>query len=460
MKVCANICEAIGDTPLVRLNKLPEEWGVRAQVYAKVEYMNPGGSFKDRIGLQLVKDAEERGDLQPGGTIVECTSGNTGVGLALAAITRGYKCVFVMPDKMSREKIDTLRAYGAEVVTCPTAVARDDPRSYYMVAERLAREIPGAWHPNQYYNQSNPKAHYLSTGPEIWRDTEGKLDVFVAGMGTGGSMTGIGRFLKEKKPSVKLVGVDPEGSMYYDKFHRDVDVEPYTYLVEGIGEDFYPTTMDLKQLDDVIRIDDRSCYVTARKLARMEGIMSGSSSGAAVWGALEYCKKHDLGPEKIVVVLVVDHGLRYLSKVYSEMWLRENGMLESEFAVSAVGLLRGKKAGATRLVSIAPGATVAEARRTMQEHGFDQLPVVEDGRPVGTVSEAQLLELIVGHKDPKQSKVKDIMGPPPPLVGPEASMEEIAKLLRTSPAVLVKTAAGELGVVTKYDLVAYIGAGK
>ena len=460
MRVCANICEAIGDTPLVRLNKLPAEWGVQAQILAKVEYMNPGGSFKDRIGLQMVLDAEARGDLKPGGTIVECTSGNTGLGLALAGITRGYKCIFVLPDKMSREKIDVLRAYGAEVVTCPTAVAREDPRSYYMVAERLAREIPGAWHPNQYYNPSNPTAHYLTTGPEIWRDTEGRIDVFVAGMGTGGSISGIGKFLKEKKPGVKIVGVDPEGSMYYDKFHRGVDVEPHTYLVEGIGEDFYPSTMDLSLLDDCMRIDDRNCYVTARKLARTEGIFSGSSTGAAVWGALEYCKKNQLGPEKVVVVLVVDHGLRYLSKVYSEQWLRENGMLESEFGVSAVGLLRGKKAGAPKLVSIAPGASAADARRTMQEHGFDQLPVVEDGRAVGTVSEATLLELIVAHRDPKQVKVRDIMGAAPPQVGPDASMEEIAKLLRTAPAVMVQTAAGEPGIVTKYDLVSYIGASK
>lgn len=460
MKVAANICEAIGNTPLVRLNRLPEQWGVRAQILAKVEYMNPGGSMKDRIGLRMLLDAEASGELKPGGTVVECTSGNTGVGLALAAITRGYRCIFVMPDKMSREKIDVLRAYGAEVISCPTAVARDDPRSYYEVAARLTREIPGAWHPNQYFNQSNPKAHYLTTGPEIWRDTAGKLDVFVAGAGTGGTITGIGRFLKEKSATVKIVGVDPEGSMYYDKFHRGVDVEPHTYLVEGIGEDFYPTTCDLSVLDDMLRISDLQCYSTARKLTRLEGIFSGSSGGAAVWGALEYAKRNDLGPDKTVVVLVPDHGLRYLSKVYSETWLRENGMLESQFDITAHELMKSKRSPG--LVSVAPDAPASRALQLMKEHSVSQIPVVEDGadgpRVRGSVLEAQLVELIVEQKDPQKVPVSALMQKPFPVVGPDTRLEQVATLLHSpdTAAVLVRDPAGRLGIITKYDLIAQI----
>lgn len=458
MRVFGNITEAIGNTPLVRLNRLPDQWGVKAQIYCKIEYMNPGGSMKDRIGLQMLDDAEKSGQLKPGGTVVECTSGNTGVGLALAAITRGYRCIFVMPDKMSREKIDALRAYGAEVVTCPTAVAREDPRSYYEVAARLTREIPGAWHPNQYFNQSNPKAHYLSTGPEIWRDLDGRLDVFVAGMGTGGTITGVGRYLKEKDPKVQLVGVDPVGSMYYDKFHRGVDVEPHTYLVEGIGEDFYPTTCDLQLIDDVLQINDQQCYATARKLARTEGIFSGSSTGAAVWGALEYCKREKLGSDKVVCVLVCDHGLRYLSKVYSEMWLRENGVLESQFTASAIEVLRGKKP--QPLVTVPSDVTADKALKLMKEHGVSQIPVFDGQECVGAIIEEQVLDLVVNHQDPRQVSVRQIMRKPFPVVSADVSIEEVAALLKAGhPSVLVRDTAGALGILTKYDLVAQI-AGK
>jgi cystathionine beta-synthase len=455
MKVCANICEAIGNTPLVRLNRLCEEWGVEAQILAKVEYMNPGGSMKDRIGLQMLLDAEESGQLKPGGTVIECTSGNTGVGLALAAIVRGYRCIFVMPDKMSREKIDCLRAFGAEVVVTPTAVSRHDPRSYYSVAGRLAKEIPGAWHPNQYHNQSNPKAHYLTTGPEIWKDTAGKVDVFVTGMGTGGTITGVGKYLKEKKPGVKLVGVDPVGSMYYDKFHSDIDVEPHTYLVEGIGEDFYPSTCDLSIIDDVIRVTDVQCYATARKLTRMEGIFSGGSSGAAVWGALEYARREKLGKDKVVVVLITDLGMRYLSKVYSELWLRENGMLESQFNVAAHEALKVKKQGG--LASVGPDTTCDKALKVIKDLGVSQIPVMEDGAPKGSILESQLVDLLLSHKDPKEVKVREIMGKPFPVVGPETPIEEVATLLKgDTSAVLVRDKIGGLGILTKHDIIAQI----
>ena len=457
MRICKDICEAIGDTPLVRLNRLPAQWGVEAQILVKMGYMNPGGSYKDRIGVQLIKDAEERGDLKPGGTIVECTSGNTGMGLALAAVSKGYRCMFVMPDKMSREKIDALRALGAEVIVTPTAVDKDDPRSYYSVAARLTREIPGAWHANQYENPSNPKAHYLTTGPEIWRDTDGKISAFVNGMGTGGTLTGVGRYLKEQNPEVKIVGVDPVGSMYYDKFHNDKDIRPQTYLVEGVGEDFYPSTMDLAVLDDVLQIDDRQCFTMARKVARLEGIFSGGSTGAAVWGALEYARKNRLGPDQIVVTMAADHGLRYLSKVYSEQWLRENGMLESEYSLAASELLGLKKDRLNQVVTVGPDASADDALRLIKEHDVSQLPVLEDGAPCGSVQENTIVELFVRHRDPKEVKVREIMDKPFPVVDPTASLEDVANLLtRHNPAVLVRSPDGGLGIITKYDLISHI----
>ncbi|MGE0712535.1 MAG: pyridoxal-phosphate dependent enzyme [Planctomycetota bacterium] len=458
MKIANNIGEVVGNTPLVRLSKLPEQWGVRAQIVVKIGYMNPGGSYKDRIGLQLIKDAEDAGLLKPGGTVIECTSGNTGMGLALAAVSKGYRCIFVMPDKMSREKIDALRALGAEVIVTPTAVDKDDPRSYYSVAARLRDEIPSSWHANQYENPSNPRAHYLTTGPEIWRDTDGKVSVFVNGMGTGGTLTGVGRYLKEQNPEVKLVGVDPVGSMYFDKFHNGVDIKPETYLVEGIGEDFYPSTMDLSILDDVLRIDDKQCFTTARKLARLEGIFSGGSTGSAVWGALEYARKHDLGPEHIVVTMACDHGLRYLSKVYSEQWLRENGMLESEYEAVAQQILRGKGKQLKEVVSVTPETSAARALQLLKEHDVSQIPVANGGGDqVGSISEAQLVQLFVEHKDLEAVKVGDVMGPAFPVVAGDTSLEDVARrLTRDNSAVLVKRPEGGLGIITKYDLISHI----
>lgn len=456
MKVAANIGECVGNTPLVRIDRLAKQWGVEAQILVKVGYMNPGGSYKDRIGLQLIKDAEEAGHLKPGGTIVECTSGNTGMGLALAAISRGYRCVFVMPDKMSREKIDALRALGSEVIVTPTAVDKDDPRSYYSVAARLNAEIPNSWHSNQYENQSNPRAHYNSTGPEIWRDTDGKITAFVNGMGTGGTLSGVGAYLKEQNPDVKIVGVDPVGSMYFDKFHRDTDVKPETYLVEGIGEDFYPSTMNMKVVDDILQIDDKTCFTMARKLARQEGIFSGGSTGAAVWGALEYAKRNNLGPDDIVVTMACDHGLRYLSKVFNEQWLRENEMLESEYELEARQLL-AKSSGPRSLVSVATDATAASALTLLRDNDVSQIPVVgPEGRPVGSLQEAQLVELFVGHKDLTTVKVEEVMGPPFPIVSGTTPLEEVAsQLTRENPAVLVEDENG-FGIVTKYDLIAHI----
>jgi cystathionine beta-synthase len=457
VKVANNICEAVGNTPLVRLSKLPRQWGIEAQILVKIGYMNPGGSYKDRIGMQLIQDAEDAGHLKPGGTVIECTSGNTGMGLALAAMAKGYRCVFVMPDKMSREKIDALRALGSEVIVTPTAVEKDDPRSYYSVAARLNAEIPNSWHSNQYDNQSNPRAHYNTTAPEIWRDTEGKITAFVNGMGTGGCLTGVGRFLKEKNPDIKIVGVDPVGSMYFDKFHSDQDIRPETYLVEGIGEDFYPSTMDLTVLDDVLRIDDKKCFTVARKLARLEGIFSGGSTGAAVWGALEYAKRNNLGPEDVVVTMACDHGLRYLSKVFNEQWLRENSLLASEYELEAQQLLSGKSASAT-LLSVEPSTMASAALQLLKEHDVSQIPVISPGNDqIGSISEAQLVELFVGHKDPGTVPVEEIMGAPFPVVPGDTSLEDVAaRLTRENPAVLVRKDNGTLGIITKYDLISHI----
>jgi cystathionine beta-synthase len=322
MQVCNNILEAIGNTPLVRLNSVSK--GVKAEILVKMENLNPGGSVKDRIGVAMVQDAENKGLLKPGGTIIEPTSGNTGTGLAMVACIKGYKMIFTMPDKMSEEKRSLLRAYGAKVVVTPTSVSTDSPDHYIKVAERLARETPNSYMPNQYVNNANPLAHYQTTGPEIWRQTDGKLDVFVCGMGTGGTITGIGRFLKEKKRSIRVVGADPEGSIYYPRFHGNRE-QPHQYKVEGIGEDFMPKTMDMTIVDDVIQVSDKDAFHTARRLAREEGILVGGSGGTAVYAALQIAKKEGRG--QTIVTILPDSGRNYLTKIFSDEWMKQNGFL-------------------------------------------------------------------------------------------------------------------------------------
>src|SRR5213595_528069 len=322
MQICTTILDAIGNTPLVRLNRVSE--GVEADILAKLENLNPGGSVKDRIGVAMLEDAEKKGLLKPGGTIIEPTSGNTGTGLAMVACVKGYKMIFTMPDKMSEEKRSLLRAYGAKVVVTPTNVPPDSPDHYIRVAERLARETPNSYMPNQYVNTANPTAHYQTTGPEIWRQTGGRLDVFVCGMGTGGTISGTGRFLKEKKKTVRVVGVDPEGSIFYSRYHGTKE-EPHQYRVEGIGEDFMPKTMDMKVIDDVITVSDRDAFHFARRLAREEGILVGGSGGAAVFAALKVAEP--LSREQTVVTLLPDSGRNYLSKIFSDQWMKEQGFL-------------------------------------------------------------------------------------------------------------------------------------
>jgi cystathionine beta-synthase len=455
MKFAKNVIDLIGDTPLLRLNKVTA--GVRAPIYVKMEYLNPGGSVKDRIGIQMLEDAEKAGLIQPGGTIIEGTSGNTGLGLLLAAIVKGYRCIFVMPDKMSQEKIDVLKAFGAEVVVTPTAVEPEDPRSYYSVSARLAREIPNSYYPNQYKNPSNPKTHYLTTGPEIWEQTEGEIYAFVGGMGTGGTLSGTGKYLKEKNPNVQIVGVDPVGSMYYDKFHSDKDVEAKTYLVEGIGEDFFPETMNMKILDDVIQIDDQSCFVMTRKLARQEGIFTGGSGGAAVWGAIEYAKKHNLTEDQPLIVLLPDTGMRYLSKIFSDDWMRNHGFMPNDRFGTAGELVGSKISNLPEMIAVEPEGVAYEALRLMKEYEVDQIPVITGGEVCGTIREEQMFELFLNKSDPQKVTISDMMGPPLPVVDESTSIDEISSILTKGPkAILVKNKEGKFGIVTKGDLIARI----
>src|ERR1700690_1554588 len=415
---CNNILEAVGETPLIRLNRLAKDSA--AEVYVKADYLNPGGSVKDRIGISMIDDAERRGLLKPGGTIIEGTSGNTGMGLALVAVVRGYKVVFTITDKQSREKIDLLKAFGAEVIVCPTAVEPEDPRSYYSVAKKLAREIPNSFYPNQYENPMNPEAHYRTTGPEIWKDTEGKITHFVCGLGTGGTISGVGRYLKEKNPNVKIIGVDPIGSLYYEYAKTGKVGVAKTYGVEGIGEDIFPSTMNFKILDDVVQVNDQECFIWARRLVKQEGIFTGGSGGGCVSGGLRVAKPLPKG--SFVVAFLPDTGMRYLSKVYSDEWMRERGYVDSEVPLTVEDVVNAKhKVAKDRdLIVVGPDQTVFHALHTMQTQDISQLPVFEAQQPIGAIYEDQILNLALQGKDLRKMGIREGMSEPLPQVPCEA----------------------------------------
>ena len=386
--VFENVLDVVGNTPLVRLHTMTE--GLQANVYAKVEFTNPGGSVKDRIAMHIIDEAEKNGELKPGGTIVEATSGNTGAGLAMVAAMRGYQTIFVLPDKQSEEKRAALRAWGARVVVTPTNVEPDDPRSYYKTAERLVEETPNSFYANQYHNPANPAAHYASTGPELYDQLDGKIDVFIAGAGTGGTLSGVGKYLKEQNPNIKIVAVDPVGSLYYDYFHTGQLTQPHSYLLEGIGEDFLPTTMNFDYVDDVVRVNDAESFIATRSLVSKEGLFCGVSSGAAVAGGLKYLKRYDQAGLN-AVILLPDSGSRYLSKVYNDNWMQGNGFLTPPSSMGTLADLRqGRKS--RDLVTVPASATVPEVIGLLKLHGVSQLPVMDGKKLLGMISEKHLLE--------------------------------------------------------------------
>jgi cystathionine beta-synthase len=435
----------IGETPLVRLSRL--EPGLRTPLVAKVEFVNPGGSVKDRPAVTMIDAAERSGALKPGGTLVEPTSGNTGLGLAMVAALRGYRVIAVMPDKMSREKIDTLRAYGAEVVICPTDVPPESAQSYYRVADRLTEEIDGAFQPNQYFNPANPEAHYRSTGPEIWRQTAGLITHFVIGVGTGGTISGAGRFLKQQNPEIEVVGADPEGSLY-----SGGPVHPYR--VEGIGEDFWPDTLHKDVIDRYIRVSDRDSFIAARRLVAREGLFAGGSSGTAICAALQVARELD-APEALVVTLLPDGGRPYLSKIFNDHWMREHGYLAGG-GRTAGDLLEAKGADGT-LLTVSSHDEVGRALTLMQQHGVSQVPVVsaeDESVFVGVVSERGLLWASAEHPGILKEEVTEVLEPPLPELAPQDPAEDAIRLLEEGrPAVIVMRAGNPLGILTPLDLI-------
>ncbi|MEU4679425.1 cystathionine beta-synthase [Micromonospora sp. NPDC023737] len=455
MQYYDNVVDMIGNTPLVRLRNVTE--GIQATVLAKVEYLNPGGSVKDRIALRMVEDAEAAGLLKPGGTIVEPTSGNTGVGLALVAQLKGYRCVFVCPDKVSQDKQDVLRAYGAEVVVCPTAVAPEDPRSYYNVSNRLAREIPGAWKPDQYSNPANPRSHYETTGPEVWQQTEGGITHFVAGVGTGGTISGIGRYLKEASEGrVRVIGADPEGSVYSGGTGRP-------YLVEGVGEDFWPETYDRGIADEIVEVSDKDSFEMTRRLAREEGLLVGGSCGMAVVAALEVARK--AGPDDVVVVLLPDGGRGYLSKIFNDSWMARYGFLDNSGTEPTVAdALASKPGGLPELVHVHPTETVRDAIDYMREYGVSQLPVLKAEPPVvtgevaGSIAERDLLDALFTGQAHLHDTIERHMAAPLPMIGGGQPVSEAVGLLEKSDAALVLVDGKPKGVLTRQDLLAHLGA--
>jgi cystathionine beta-synthase len=448
-----SVLDVIGWTPLIRLNRVVGD--AATPVYGKAEFMNPGGSVKDRIGITMIEAAEAEGKLKPGGVIVEGTAGNTGVGLAIAACVKGYRCIFTMPDKFSQEKIRLMRAFGAEVIITPTAVPPDHPDNYLNVARRIVERTPNAVMADQFYNPANPEAHYRTTGPEIWEQTEGRITHLVCAAGTGGTLTGIARYLKERNPAVKIIAGDPKGSIY-EHYFRTREVGPHApYKVEGVGNDRVPTTLDFDLIDEFRVVEDRDSLNMARRLTREEGLFVGGSSGLNVCVAVQVAKELD-DPDALVVCLLPDTGERYLSKIYSDDWMRENQLLEEEVA-TIDALLRQKPADTPPLISVEPTSSVREALLLIEENNVSQLPVIVGGRCVGCVSESVLMARLVEDPALIDASVEALMEPPLPTVDADADFETVTnELISGKPAVLVRRNGEPVGIVTRFDVVHYL----
>ena len=446
MVLLGNVLEAIGHTPLIKLNNITK--GIKSEIYVKAEFLNPGGSIKDRIGLQMIEAAEKEGRLKPGSTIIEATAGNTGVGLALAAAVKGYRCVFVMPDKMSADKINLLKAYGAEVVITPTSVSPDSPENYNNVANRLSKEIPNSFRPNQFENPNNPLAHYLTTGPEIWEDAHGKIDVLVAGMGTGGTISGTSKYLKEKNPNIVIVGADPCGSILSGD-------SPKAYKVEGIGEDFIPKTFNRQLVDEMIRVTDAESFNTARMLARKEGLLVGGSSGTAVAAAIKYAER--LEDPKNIVVILPDTGRNYINKFFSDQWLSENNcLLDKKPRAEAIGEILSSKKDIPSLISLSPKDSLTKAVVLFQRYKISQLPVIEGDKVVGSINESSLMYLLYGGTNADKQEIGNVMGKPMPSLDEDTPVSEAYRLLLSEvTGIVVKKRGSPVGLISRADLITY-----
>lgn len=458
-----NILGTVGETPLVKLNSVTE--GLPCTVLAKVEFFNPGGSVKDRIGQAMVEDAEARGLIEPGGTIIEGTSGNTGAGLALAAIAKGYRCIFTTTDKQSKEKVDVLKALGAEVIVCPTAVEPDDPRSYYSVARRLASEIPNSVYLNQYDNPANEQVHYETTGPEIWEQTEGRVTHYVAGAGTGGTISGTARYLKEQNPDVKVIGVDPYGSVYYSYFHtgefKHEDI--YPYLTEGVGEDILAENMKFDIVDDYVRVTDKESMLMTRRLARDEGLFIGQSCGMAVAGTLQWLRDHadEVSADDVVVVILPDSGFRYLSKTYNDDWMQDHGFVEEQPGMTVDEVLSKRKGAKMEgVVSVTSSDTLGTAIKRMAEHSISQLPVIDDGEVVGSLTESRILNELIETPGAREESVQGIMGDPFPIVPRTLHLAHLSAFIEEGAGAILVEQNGDQAfeIITKSDLIGALAA--
>lgn len=450
-----NVLETIGNTPMVKLNKIVAD--LPCTVLAKIETTNPGNSIKDRMALKMIEDAEKSGALKPGGTIIEGTSGNTGMGLAIAAVIKGYKCIFTTTDKQSKEKVDALKAFGAEVIVCPTDVEPEDPRSYYSVSSRLVQEVPNSWKPNQYDNPSNSLAHYESTGPEIWEQTEGKITHLVVGVGTGGTICGTGKFLKEKNPNIKVLGIDTYGSVF--KKYKETGVfdknEIYPYITEGIGEDFLPANVDFSIIDHFEKVTDKDAAIYTRLIPRMEGIFVGNSAGSAVAGMLQM--KHMFKKDDVVVVIFHDHGTRYMGKMYNEDWMRDRGFLETKKPTVAIDLIKNHQN--LKLLTIKDTELVNQAYDIMKKYDVSQIPVVNAaGDFVGSLNDSDLFESLIEFPELKQAPIDKVMKKPFPIVKEDTTIEAVSKLInKNNQAVLVTDMGGNTHIITKYDVIDAVG---